>query len=443
MRLSQFLNVTLFLTLGFALASPAARGQSRLDDIKLSSKLDIDINEMKKGDVKPNRKTLDEFMSYFAQKLQHPDMFKPAQEFGTTILPMQSTLDQFSARVLVPEPGQRYNIYQADYIKWFGDAFVATFKPILETHADRIVRLNAARMLAAGAACGAPAFGPLVTELITNPNTPAEVKFWAFKAAEGLLAAHDIQKMVGNNPRGHTLDTVELGALVKALEENIFDPTKFVTFPTGVDPKKPPAELGAVVSFIRRQVVRAYARIRFASLETGDGKSLYPAFTLARVAMSDPKIVPAPGPVELAEAVLGLTAMQPGNDMMIDAAADAVATGLISLASVLNNPNADAAVKTTPWKVYGARLRVALPAWKTLIANSAVPPNRQPQAATQVVDAAMDAIVIPLEQGGAAGKVNLNIQKVTTARQSVRGASGYSKLLLRNDPATSIAGFQN
>ena len=76
-----------------------------------------------------------------------------------------------------------------------------------------------------------PAFGPLVTNLIDKPNTPPEIKYYAFKAAEGLLAAHDILKLTTPSVRDHTLRPPELAALAVALESNIFDSKRVLTFP--------------------------------------------------------------------------------------------------------------------------------------------------------------------------------------------------------------------
>ena len=445
MFLKRCVSWTVLLALGLAFPLPLARGQQKLDDIKLTPKLDTEVNEMKKGETefKPSyRKTLDDFMAYFSDKLQHQEMFSAAKEFATPILPMENMLNQFASRVLIPVPGQRFTIHQADYIKAYGDSFVKTFKPTIESQpVSPIVRLNAARLMAVGAASGAPAFAPLITDLLANANTPAEVKYYAFKAAEALLAAYDIQKLAGSTPLDHTLKTTDLIALVKVLEANIFDPTKFVPFPQGVDPKQPSAELGAVVSFIRRQAIRALARVRIAVIDDGANGTIQPAYTLARIAMSDPAITPAPGPMDVAEAAIGLCGMQPGNTLMMDAAADAVATGILTFASTLNNPNLDSQVKTTPWKIFASRLRAALAGWKTLVANSSVPANRSPQSVNAIAEAA-DAVLIPLEQSGAAGRTSMNLQKLIAARQEIRKSPGYSGLLIRGDGNSSLARFQ-
>ena len=97
-------------------------------------------------------------MKYHVEKLNHPGMFTAAQELRpASELPMDGTLAVFNRFVLVPEVGKRYGVEQADYVAAFGDAFVAAFRPLVENNpgpVTPIVRLNAARLMAAAARCG-------------------------------------------------------------------------------------------------------------------------------------------------------------------------------------------------------------------------------------------------------------------------------------------------
>ena len=195
------------------------------------------------------------------------------------------------------------------------------------------------------------------------------------------------------------------------------------------------------MAFVRRQAVRAFAQIRLASLKGPNNEEVYCAYTLARVAMSDPALAPAPGPSEVAEAVIGLCGMQGGEAEMMDAAADAVATGLLTFAETLNAPNAEAAVRSTPWKLYAARLRQALADWKKA-AGTSVPANRQPKAAADLADLATESVLTPLERQGVDAKAGLSLDKVIAYRQALRASPTASKTLFRGVARTPMAPLQ-
>lgn len=450
MHRTRLLAMTVQTAIGFMLVQGQGRIRGQTKPMEpLTGAMDSQISEMKKGEKKFDtakaRQLLNDLMKHYVGRLTHPDMFSAARELRPgTDLPMDATLSQFKKFVLAPEPNQKYTPDQADYIKEFGEAFVVVFKPLLESNVERIVRLNAARMLSEAAKCGAPAFAPLITNLIASANTPGEVKYYALKAVEGFLAAHDIVKLASPNVmHDHTIRAPELAALLSAIEATIFDPTKIITFPPGVDPKQAPPEIGSVVAYIRRQAIRAYAQTRFASLDLGDGKMMYPAFVLARVALSDSSLSPKPGPAETAEAAIGLCGMQPDKNFMLDAAADAVATGILTFARTLTMPSEDNAIRVTPWKLYGAKLKAALLAWKSGTLSN-VAPNLNPQAAIELVDLAVPSVLNALEREGAAGRTNqgFEIRKLDQYRQALRANPKTSKLLFRGVEATSLAPLQ-
>ena len=97
----------------------------------------------------------------------------------------------------------------------------------------------------------------------------------------------------------------------QALLDAVTKPGSILPVPAGTTLGKDQQE---VLTFIRRQAIRALAQVRFAELrvakEPGPG-DLYPAFTLAQIAVSDPAISPPPTETEIAEAVIGLCNMTP------------------------------------------------------------------------------------------------------------------------------------
>ena len=113
--------------------------------------------------------------------------------------------------------------------------------------------------------------------------------------------------------------------------------------------------------------MRALGQVRFSEKVAG-GPELYPAFTLAQVAVSDPAIVPPPSETEVAEAVIGLMNMSPptraaDKEPYAYAMADAVATGISTFAARRAAAPLD---KSLAWRSYGARMSDGMKAWKPL-----------------------------------------------------------------------------
>ncbi len=404
MTLARSISWTLLLAGGFALLPLSLRGQQEppLPKKDYSSGGPFDTvgfyRDKERGGIEANklktaREAFAKFAKYYADVVAHPAVYKAPQEFrpeGPN--PQIPTIDEGPNGILrelnqyirIPLPNQtQVGPNQADYIREFGLAFDTALKGLIETDPKPIdpklndpklnVRINAARVLAHVCKTGAPAHFATVVALLNSPNVHASIKSYLFQAAGNLLAAYDPNELKTRLHVKYIDDAKMVGALVQTLEECITDPTKFMTFlPDKVDPANP--EHAAVIGYIRRQAVRALAQTRFATIIGADGKTpRYPAYTLARVVLSDPSLVPPPGPAEIAEAVIGFCNVAPvtpedppqfiKEGYNSDAAVEVVAAGLLVVAEKRNN---DTALKLLPWRAYALRLAEALHNWQPL-----------------------------------------------------------------------------
>ena len=313
-------------------------------------------------------------------------------------------LNDLSPRILVPTAATGYSTEQRAYVHEFGAALDESIVAVLTKGGmpPTVIRANAGRMLAMVARSGAPAHAKTILALLTNKfykvgdkyvETPPELLYYALKAAENLLAAYDaVAHLTPTNPARHSIPDADLEALIKAIEPMILsgppvahlaaeaDPDKAfkpgsvapekgeqpVATP-GTGPVKPEAaaltaEQTDLIRFFRRQAVRALARVRYDTV-----RDARPALTLTKVAVSDVSIVPAPNAGEVAEAVLGLLGMNPTPTLNTDEWAFVIALGYDTLLRARTGPED----KSIPWRVYAAKMTVAVDALKRTAAVNA------------------------------------------------------------------------
>jgi hypothetical protein len=166
--------------------------------------------------------------------------------------------------------------------------------------------------------------------------------------------------------------------------------------------------------------VKALAQVRFVSITKPDGSTVYPAYTLARVCVSDPAAFPTlgllPGPAECAEAAIGLCNMAPVKDKLLikeynaAAAVEAVTAALVTFAGRRAETFDD---RSLPWRGYGLRLSEAFTKWKPLWdagfnplkagANLAPPPA----VVNDLIQRAQVALLTPLDKVGSDGKPDI------------------------------------
>jgi len=368
------------------------------------------------------------FANYYGEMVKHPLIYKHAQDpsvkdpKGGRIPSLDGAggLIPDIQRFLVeptPKNASRVTKDRGDYIRELGIALDNVLKPIINEHPEKIVRINATRMLAAACKSGATAHYPTVTALLTNPATPPYVKHYALQAAGNLLSAYDVYNYQSRRHSNGWKNDVkkgdgdkELAALVVAIEKHITDPAAIMNNVPNFKAAEATPDQKDVIRFIRRQAIRALGELRFVAIPGPDGKSLlYPAYTLARVCVSDPALIVEPSPTECAEAAIGLCNMSPIQDLNIqkdydvDAAVEAVTAALITFSERRAESRED---KSIDWRGYGLRLSEALKNWRYLFDFGFNPlqPNsfggKVPPAVDNLIQRAQTALLGPLESNG-------------------------------------------
>jgi hypothetical protein len=402
---SRFATRTLLFAAGFALLMPAARGQpdSQLPDKPRAAMRAIgDYREIPRGgipeaDLPKARESFKAFAKYYADVIAHPLVWKASQEIKADPFARIPVIDgpngilrEIDRYLLEPVPGgaKMGNFEPASYVREMGAALDAALKNLIETHPERIVRVNAARVLAHVARTGAPAHFRTVTALLADPKTSPEIKYYLFRAAAGVLGAIDPTDQM---MRKHAADPKTVGALVKVVEESVANPAMLLP---GYKPELATEDQLQVIALVRRQAVRALAQVKFVTIPGPDDKApaLYPSYTLVRVAMSDPRLVPAPGPAECAEAAIGLCNMAawqwkgdsrvPLKNYNAEVAVEAIAQALITFAEPRAGNRND---RTLPWRAYAVRIAEAMTKAKPLYDPDATPPYQPTKYAAQLV----------------------------------------------------------
>lgn len=458
MPLVRPLSWTVLTAAGFALACAGAAGrQPPKDDLPQRPRNANEVANFRQfripaGKMKEAKEAFTAYADYAAQLLTHPRVYSAPQEFrpdGAKGPPPPPTLEEIlgdrgliGVSILVPDPAGKLGPDDVDYVRELGVAYDAALKDLPKA-GEQIVAVNGARALAAACRSGAVAHYKTVTDLINDPAVRPEAKYYLFQAAGHLLAAYDLNDApAGFRGRKHSGDPAAVGALVAALQKAVEDPAVIFPFLAGADgkPAAVPAELVPAYHFIRREAIRALGQCRFAEFAAAKGQTLYPSFTLARVALVDPALAVPPDPnkypAEVAEAVLGLCNMNPpralGAEPYAYAMADAIAGGLAAFAGPKAAQPED---KSVPWRGYAGRLLDALRQWQGLYDANYTPQNPTGYAADTVpavaraVAAEAERLVLgPLESG--------------TGRINVTGLNQYRTATLRSDKKYSPAPYR-
>ena len=406
-------------------------------------------------DYKAHQKMYREVAQSLVNKVTHEQYYTSAESGELKARPTDQTPDylltELNRQILIPDAAARFSSEQKLYIHEFGAALDESLRAVLTKVGPRppkattdpaaIIRVNTGRMLESAARSGAPAHAKTIIELLTNKfykvgdkfqETPPELVYYALRAAEGLLAAHDPVAHFSANPAQHSLKDEDLAALIKVLEEMIINLPQVADkaaesnpdqqFKPGVVPKEDPeakkqdGESGkldpkslnpdqeALVKFFRRQAVRALAKVRSDMvLDTR------PAFTLAKIAVSDASINPAPTPHEVGDAVIGLVGMSPTHALNVDEWAVVVAAGCINFVRTWGPEN-----KALPWRVYGSRLAGAFANLKrTAPVNARLRPSLQ--TLNTLADIVTADVTTPLTPPpGREGETRPNVDRLTS-----------------------------
>lgn len=450
----RFAPWTLLAAAGFALASLAAPtpAQDKKDDLPkrppaYSNALGYQRTAIQPEKLAAAKADFKAVAAFFAEYVAHPRVYSAPQEFRSDIGPntpqpeaLDTLLGLLRDIVLMPHPvitsGTRVSGDNAVYINELAAELDAALAKVVRENPTPVVRLNATRMLAVAARSGAKVHYPTVTELLTNANTPPEVKYYAYQAAANLLAAYDFADYRSRKHSIADIDKVALSKLVKVVNDAVVAPVALATGGAkGQKPADPTPEQLAVHAFVRREAVRALAKVRFASVLDQEAKTMmYPIHTLARVATSDPALQPAPGPAEIAEAVIGICNMTPTKGYNADAVAEVVATGLKTYAGPRAGNPAD---RSVAWKVYSARLSDGMRTWRGLFDNTFDPanpakfdPTLTPNAVNNVATNALNKVLGPIDRND-----RVDIASLTGVLDELKRAQKRNTALFPGDAA--------
>ena len=431
MSVTRFTSLILSTVAGFALvvaSQPATARQPGKDDLPKVPSGDISALRVPTGipaaELKKAREVFAAYAKYYADYITNPRVYTTPQEFnpttkGESVKTVDQLITDLNRHILAPLPNTAVVPENADYIREFGAALDDALKEVINTHPDQVVvQINAARLYAAACRSGASPHYPTVTALITNANTPPSVKYYIYQAAGNLLAAYDINNL--QTRRFHSVADKPLCDLLNALRDAIELPNSILPAPVSPDQLQ-------VLTFIRRQAIKALAMARFAEIQsTNPPASAYPALTLGRVATSDPILNPRPTTSEIAEAVIGICNMAPPRgaasaEPYAFAMCDALATGIVAFATPRAANPAD---KTLPWKGYAIRITEALKGWAPIFDPNfapGVPPTGfpVPKPVTELAVEAERRILGPMD--GVATRIDL------------AGLRGYRDSTLRSD----------
>ncbi|WP_439627591.1 hypothetical protein [Gemmata sp.] len=412
------------------------------------------------------------FAKYYADLISHPLLHKAAQDpslkqdaSGREIPSVDTIIKDLGRFLLEPNPAVRTSSddprpkvrdWNADYIRELGVAFDAALKPLVDTHPERVVRVNAARLYAAVCTTGANAHWPTVTAWVANPNTPTEIKYYALQAAANLLDAYDV---FDYRSRRHAF-TVEprsaankqIGELIAALQACVTNPNALVPLTDGKAENATSEQL-QVVGFVRRQAIKALGRCRFVTLPGPTGAPLYPAHTLVRVCLSDPTLVPAPVPADCGEAIIGLCNMAPVNNGAPvkgyngDAVAEAVAAAVLTFASPRASNPLD---RSLPWRGYAIRMGDAFRNWRPLFdplydptAPTKFEAQLTPKAVADVIAQVQTSVLAPMDKAGAGGLPDrVDIEKMRAYLRQLQANPKRNNELITGVPATALPKYE-
>lgn len=467
MPLARSLSLTVLALAGFALSGRPASAQ---DLPKKDNEAFRIINNLRdypgggipKEELAGAQKAFVSFSKYYIEYVSHPLVYKSQTEFKDvkapgfqTVMPIDGEngiLHEMGRYLVFPAPGARnVSAKQLEYVREMGAALDATLKEEIEKAPDAIVRINLTRMYAHVCRTGAPAHYPTVTAMLTNANLRPEIKVYALRAAEELLAAYDPTEL---RTRRHSADLKTLGALVAALQECIEKPALLVPgLPGNKLDANTPVDQFLVVAYMRRQAVKALAQCRYAVVAGPDGKtSIYPAHTLCRVALGDPALIFPPSPAEAAEAALGILNMapirilpdgraEPVKGYNADVVVEALTSALITFASPRAARTDD---RTLPWANYAARFAEALETYRKLF-DVFFDPTAPAKFDALLVPAVYEefrkeivpGILAPLDKPDVAKPVRIELLRKRL--QDIRNNPKRKTELFTGVPATSVA----
>lgn len=333
--------------------------------------------------------------------------------------------DLRSQLVVIPPGDSSIPLPKIHFARQFGAAAVRAIDEVLNKGPQPVVRMNAIRLLAVIAESGAPAATERVVALLKDKDNGLSVEalYYALKGAEQAIAMYDparsaeAQKWVTKDTYFALVSLVDdiVQKVPASVALNTYQPDQTGTGVLTTDPKAPPktpttltTEQVATVQAFRLQAVRALAKVKTDVVYDSKGEAKRrPAYTLARVAMSDTTLVPPPSQREIIEAVGGLAMAAPTdpelNPLVLGVA---MARGVSDFVTdKAAGGVGEAGPQAQHWRMTGARMKAAFQAWDATVAKSKL--NKDGKAVLrELAQLAITQVFDPLSKQTDAGVVN-------------------------------------
>ena len=259
---------------------------------------------------------------------------------------------------------------QKDYVQALGKAAVGHLRTVLGTKDkpspfELIVRVNAARILAAVGRSGYEESADLAMDVIENPNESDAVRMYALQTLRLLLAVPN-------------LEDKKASAITKADRE-----LKVAQTLIAFIGRQPPltadatAEQYEAIRYVRREAIRALGLIRKPIIRKDKAVVAEPALWLLKVAAMDEAVPVVPGLAERVEAVIGYFQLNADRTQNIDYAIQWTGAALVDFAGFAKTkpdpkleppepmPGKEVGVNEYyGWKFASARLLGAMKDWK-------------------------------------------------------------------------------
>jgi hypothetical protein len=421
-----------FLALGLAVVFSASAVGADIPKPPDSNRVRGDVAKMRSGSIRvkdpddkgswdKNQKSVDTVAQWLAYRIATPPYNgEPVPVDPKGLPPSKETMDDLmgDARfftTLDPPSGNQGKLLveQIEYGMIMGNAIAKAAKVVLDNSARPIERINAVRLMAIAARMPCGDLANYFVDIIGNAKISDAEKVYAFEGVKNLMEQTDIV-----DPGKHVIrDVNQLAKLAKAVSDYI------------AQDRQPRDEREAhVIEFVRRHAIAALAVFKDGVYRKATGELIFrPSWTLMRVIASDPNVSPQFTIQEKAEAIVGFCQMKNDPDMNLDVAAYMIAVapvpsasgtalgGLVEFARAANEDvlraKRDGTLPAVHWKVYAARLSLAIAHWRELAKT--LPQARFPGIVTDFATRYAIPLLTLIEKDGGGASTGAEVQSIT------------------------------
>ncbi len=295
-------------------------------------------------DAEGNKAALAKAARYYVYRLTSA-IYHGTDSGTASIIGMNSLVSEASAALLVPEARKKQpplNENQKKYLAELTREMHKALREVFKTNRAPVVRVNAARMLAAVAEAGNEESIDTLIALLQDPDESDAVRLFALRGLKEALAYGTPEKSAIQT------EARELAAIAAA---QAFLTRKIKEMPT--EPEKVEA-----LRYLRREAVRALAASRHATMPKSKDEAGRTAWWLLKVARKD-GLTPESSLTEQVEGAIGACQLNPSKDLNLDYVAYHVGGAIVDFAAEFARKKGgdDAGVS---WKIYAARLLAGL-----------------------------------------------------------------------------------